>query len=48
VGSAHLIIPKQISNSSKVLKFKTEAFPYYKNTQTLHEARFAYFEQVSP
>jgi hypothetical protein len=41
---------KQFPNefqSFQILKFKTESFPCSINTQTLYDARFEYFEQLS-
>jgi hypothetical protein len=38
----------KISNSTQTCKFKTEGFLCSKNIQTLHAARFEYFEHLSP
>jgi hypothetical protein len=35
------------SNSAQTCKLKMKAFLFYKNIQTLHGARFEYFEQLS-
>jgi hypothetical protein len=32
---------------SKTYKFKMEAFPFFENIETLCDARFEYFEQLS-
>jgi hypothetical protein len=37
----------QNSEPAETCKFKTDAFHCSKNTQTLDEARFEYFEQLS-
>jgi hypothetical protein len=38
----------QYSKSAQTCKFKFSAFPRTKNIQNMHEARFEYFETLSP
>jgi hypothetical protein len=48
VGLAHLNIFQTNFKPSHFFKFKTEAFPYSKNIQTLHEAISQCDELLSP